>query len=104
MNKSIKDFIDEQIDGEPLTTDTIAWAIKKYIYMNYIPSKQDKLDLYESLLHTIAEDVNNGSQHIKKLITNIRNWSYARTAPNMETDLADQTALENETFYNLTKL
>lgn len=104
MNISIAKFIDEYINGEPLTTDTISYAIKKYLYINYKPTKQEKYDTYRSLLWDIAKAAKaNDTETISKLITNIKNWAYARSLiegiePN------EYIALKNETFYNLRKL
>ena len=103
MNISISDFIDEYIEGEPLTTDTIRYAIKKYIYLNYTPTKQEKLDMYEALLWDIAAGVEHNTDDVSKLLTNIRNWAYSRTQHDLD-DEAEQQALDNETFYNLRKL
>jgi hypothetical protein len=72
--------------------------------MNFEPTKQEKLDMYEALLHDIAISVTNGDNEFKKLITNVRNWATAQDNINTEMDEGDQAALKNETFYNLRKL
>lgn len=105
MNKSITDFIEDHVNDEPLTPKAVGSMIRKYIYMNYTPSKQDRLDQYEQFLFMLANSINKGdSQVTQKLLTNIRNWELAKTQPNIEADEAEQTALENETFYNLCKI
>lgn len=102
--KPLQDFIDDYIAGEPLTVDTIKWAIRKYIYMNYEPTKQDKLEMYETLLYQLA-DLLNGKQpgEVQKLLTNVRNWAYCRNNTPEEQDEYEQLAIQNETFYNLLK-
>lgn len=104
MNMSIAEFIDKYINDEPLTNETISYAIKKYLYINYEPTKQEKYDTYRSLLWDIAQAAEaNDTETISKLITNIRNWAYARTSIK-DIEPNELTALKNETFYNLRKL
>lgn len=101
----IADFIDGYIKDEPLTYDAIGAAIKKYIYMNYEPSVKDKLQMYETVLFTIAELLDGKQpQEVQKILTNIRNWAYARNGSEEEEDAYEKMALQNETFYNLHKL
>lgn len=104
MNISIADFIDEYIEGEPLTNDTIAYAIKKYMYINCEPTKQEKLDMYETLLWDIAGSIEHNSDNTSKLLTNIRNWAYARVEDGEGLSENETKAVKNETFYNLCKL
>lgn len=103
MNKSITDFIEDYIDGEPLTTDTIAYAIKKYLYINFTPTKQQRLEMYEAFLWALANSVTfKENEHTDSLIKNVCSWAAAKV--NNSKSSEDQTSLENETFYNLTKV
>lgn len=102
--KPLQDFIDDYVKNEPLNLDTVKWAIRKYIYMNYEPTAKTKLEVYEALLHEVAKLLNgNQPQEVQKLLTNIRNWAYARQDSTQEQDAYEQLAIENETFYNLLK-
>lgn len=100
----LQDFMDAYVQGEPLTLDTVKWAIRKYIYMNYHPTANDKVRVYEALLYNIA-DLLNGKQpdEVQKLLTNIRNWALAREGSKDEEDAYEAIAIQNETFYNLLK-
>lgn len=104
MSIPISHFIDNYINGEPLTTDLIAWAIKKYVYMNYTPSKTEEYETYQKLLHDIALYEKLGdSDKLAQAIKNIADWSTARTAEFNEP--AEETvARQNETFYKLRKV
>jgi hypothetical protein len=100
----LEDFIEDYIQGEPLTIDTVKWAIRKYIYMNYTPTLKDKLQLYEFLLFEIARLLEgNQPSEIQKLLTNIKSWAYARQNSVEEQNEFEKLAIENETFYNLIK-
>ncbi len=102
--KPLQDFIEDYVQGEPLTTDTVKWAIRKYIYMNYEPTLVDKVRMYETLLFTIAELLDGKQpQEVQKLLTNIRNWAMAREGTKEEADAYEVLSIENETFYNLLK-
>lgn len=102
--KPLEDFIEEYVDGEPLTVDTVRWAIKKYIYMNYEPSGKDKLYIYETLLFNIAKMLNgNQPAEVQKLLANVQNWAKARDGSIEEQDYFEKIALQNETLYNLIK-
>lgn len=100
----LQDFIDDYIQGEPITIDTVKWAIRKYIYMNYEPTIKDKLRLYESLLFQIAKLLDGKQpEEVQKLLLNIRNWAFARNNSAEEQNEFEKLAIQNETFYNLTK-
>lgn len=102
--KPLQDFIEDYVEGEPLTIDTVKWAIRKYIYMNYEPSGKDKVEMYENLLHEMAELLNGKQpEELQKLLTNVRNWAYCRTNSPEEQDEYEKLAIQNETFYNLLK-
>lgn len=102
MNKSIGDFIEQYVEGEPLTPRTVAWAIRKYIYMNYGPSKQEELERYKQLLHKLASLHEQGDQAtITTMLRNIYMWSMARKNPPPEADEAEIECRKNETFYSL---
>jgi hypothetical protein len=104
QNISIRDFVDTYMKDEPLTYDAVTNAIKKYIYMNYEPTKQDKLVMYEKVFHTMAELLDGRQpEQVQKLLTNIRNWAKAREGSPEEEDAFESLALQNETFYNLLK-
>lgn len=100
----LQDFIEEYVEGEPLTVDTVKWAIRKFIYINYEPTLKDKVHMYEALLFNIA-DLLDGKQpeEVQKLLTNIRNWAMARSGSEEEEKAYEQLSIENETFYNLLK-
>lgn len=101
---NIQDFIEDYVEGEPLTPNVVAWAIKKYININYEPTKKEQLEMYEKLLHLLA--ANNDDEHpvnIKKLLLNITNWSKARLTA-LPLNPHERHCCENETFYNLCKL
>lgn len=103
--KSLQDFIEDYVKGEPLTVNTITWAIRQYIYMNYEPTGTDKLQMYEAIFHMLADLLNqNKLEEVQKLLTNIRNWAKAREGSQQEEDAYRALAIENETFYNLPKL
>ena len=105
MNKSIGDFIDDYVDGEPLTTRTMAWAIRKYIYMNYGPDEKEELERYKKLLHKLAILYEkDDTVAIDNILRNIYHWSMARKNPPPDTDGYDEAKIncsKNETFYNL---
>lgn len=102
MAKSIGDFVEQYVNGEPLTTRTIAWAIRKYIRMNYGPNKQEELDKYKQLLHKIAYLNESGNkEELEILFRNIYLWSIARKNPPSEQDDENIICQQNETFYNL---
>lgn len=102
--KPLEDFIEDYVAGEPLTLDTVKWAIRKYIYMNYEPTIKTKLQVYEALLFEIAKLLNgNQPAEVQKLLTNVKNWAFARQNTEEEQDAFEKLAIENETFYNLLK-
>lgn len=102
--KPLEDFVEDYIEGEPLTIDTVKWAIRKYIYMNYEPSTQDKIRVYEGLLFEIGRLLQgNQPQEVQTLLANIRSWAHARRNSPEEQDEFEKLAIENETFYNLLK-
>jgi hypothetical protein len=102
MNKSIGDFVEQYVDGEPLTSRTVAWAIRKYIYMNYGPSKQEELERYKQLLHKLAYLYEKGDEEtIHTILKNIYFWSMARKNPPPDTDDGEIECRKNETFYSL---
>jgi hypothetical protein len=107
MNKSIADFVEQYVQGEELTPRTVQWAIRKYIYMNYSPSKQEQLERYQLLLHRLAALHESGdTEGLESLLRNIYMWSIARKSPEHieDEELRDDAAiqgLQNETFYNL---
>lgn len=98
----IQDFIEKYMEGEPLTTDSIAYAIKKFVYCNYSPTKQQKLEGYENILWELAKTVKeNNVDKQQQLLKNIHNWALARAMPQEDED--EKLCIENETFYNLSK-
>lgn len=100
----IQDFIEEYIEGEPLTKDTIAYAIKKFVYINYAPTKQEELQQYKELLWRIAINIKHNNPHkVDSLLKNITAWAEARANTHNLTG-EKLTALKNETFYNLIKI
>lgn len=100
----LKEFIKDYVEGEPLTIDTVEWAIRKYIYMNYEPTQATKLEMYENVFYEIARLLDgNQPEEVRKLLTNIRNWAYARKNSPQELEAWELIAVQNETFYNLLK-
>ena len=105
-DKPLQDFIEDYVEAEPLTPEFVKWATKKYFYMNYEPSNEDKLRMYEGLLFDIAKLKNTDRRkELQKLLLNISKWATTRLKENLSINLDqyEQRALENETFYNLRK-
>lgn len=102
---SLQDYIDKYVNGEPLSINTLKWAIRQYVYMNYEPTGVDKLKMYETIFYMLAELLEtNRLQDVQILLTNIRNWAKAREGSQEEEDAYLAFAVQNETFYNLPKL
>lgn len=104
MNKSITDFVEDYIDGEPLTTKTVEYAIKKYLYINFAPSKQERLEMYEAYLWALASAMEFGDgKNLDRLINNVKNWAKANSSVSKLSE-EEQASLKNETFYTLCNL
>ena len=100
--KPLDEFIAEYIDGEPLTTDTVKWAIKKYIYMSATPTPVEKTDIYERFLKQFHDAlVADNQEKIKHLQENI---FYLINSKECEiSDEHEKKSLINEALYNLLK-
>lgn len=99
--KSLDAFIEDYIKDEPITPELIKFAIRKYININYTPTKQDKLEKYEDFLYLLAAAVKkNDRETVTVLLDAALKWGEVRAKP--VEDIYEQQALENETFYKLT--
>jgi hypothetical protein len=69
------------------------------------PNRNEKIDVYEQLLHDIQfhREVTMNHQMVVKLLNAIGTWSYAHRCGNGEYNEKEQQALVDRAFWNLQK-
>lgn len=96
MKKSIGDFVEDYVAGEPLTMDTLAWAIRKYTIRSIDPSDEAKILEYETFLHKIAEaNIAEDQATVNRLLRNASLWHIAHNSD------SDPEGDRNEAFHNI---
>ena len=70
------------------------------------PTLQEKVDMYERLLHLIQLNyaVTLNSENVKILLNNIDAWSYAHRRGNGEYSEQEQQGFIDSAFYKLTRI
>lgn len=100
---NLTDFIETYITEEPITPETIKWAIRKFIYLNYEPTKAEKLAKYEEFINLLGQAVaNNNKEMIQTLLKRSESFYIVQNEAVFK-DESDERCLRNEAFYNLLK-
>lgn len=102
---NINDFIERYIGEEPVTKETIAWSIRKYIYVNYFPNQTEKLEKYETFMKKFSKALlENDQSCITNMLKRLKEWGEIRNKSEFDfKDRDEYNSLLNETFYNLLK-
>lgn len=102
---NIKDFIEKYIGEEPVTKETIAWSIRKYIYTNFAPNQKEKLEQYEVFMKKLSKALSeNNKPVIDNMLRRLEEWGKIRNMSEFDfKDENEYNSLLNETFYNLLK-
>lgn len=101
MKKTIGDFVEDYVEGEPLTTDTMAWAIRKYMIRTMDPTDKEKIEAYEAFLHRLSEAyINEDEAKYSRLLRNASLW-YIADKHVIDDTSEDPEGDRNEAFHNI---